>query len=183
MKELYDMMYCVRCRDNTETIGLEVVRTKNNRTAQSGTCSVCGTRKFKFVKGVSGGDLVTGLNSFTKGIRLPGERYAGEIHLPGMNFMGPCTRLDLRLNPNGTPKPDSMPIDRVDEAAYRHDMAYDHFKDTATRNKADSIMIQELDAITSPTVRERVERAIAKPALAAKVRFGLGLKKKSGRRY
>jgi len=42
-----------------------------------------------------------------------------------MNFMGPYTRLDLRLNPDGTPKPDSMPINHADYASYKHDLAYD----------------------------------------------------------
>jgi len=28
--------------------------------------------------------------------RLPWSRYPGEMHLPGMNFAGPGTRLDLR---------------------------------------------------------------------------------------
>ena len=41
-----------------------------------------------------------------------------------MNFAGPGTRLDLRLDSSGRRRPDSIPVDRVDEAAYRHDMAY-----------------------------------------------------------
>jgi len=77
-----------------------------------------------------GGHLVTGVNSVTKGNKLPGQCYPSEIQFLGANFLGPGTRRDLRLNANITP-------DRPDEAAYRHNMVYDYFKDTATRNKAD----------------------------------------------
>ena len=46
-------------------------------------------------------------------------RYPGEMHAISeapdtfgqpLNFCGPGTRLDLRLNPDGTPKPNSIPI-------------------------------------------------------------------------
>jgi hypothetical protein len=69
-----------------------------------GKCVVCGTTKTQFVKGSRGGDLVSSLNSVTSGIKLPWAKYPGEMHLPGMNFAGPGTRLDLRLNPNGHQK-------------------------------------------------------------------------------
>ena len=77
-----------------------------------GKCAACGTTKTHIVKtnksravnGVSsGGDLVGSLNSFTKNIKLPGQKFPGEIHLPGMNFAGPGTRLDIQSNENGTP--------------------------------------------------------------------------------
>jgi len=37
---------------------------------------------------------------------------------------GPGTKLDKRLNADGTPKQWSKPVNRVDDAAYRHDLAY-----------------------------------------------------------
>ena len=37
--------------------------------------------------------------------------------LPGQNFTGPGTKLDRRLNPDGTPRDWSKPINRVDKAA------------------------------------------------------------------
>jgi hypothetical protein len=69
-----------------------------------------------------GGDLVGALNRMTKNIKLPFQKFEGEMHLPGMNYAGPGTRLDLRLNDDGTPKQWSMPVDRVDLAAYHHDL-------------------------------------------------------------
>jgi hypothetical protein len=141
-----------------------------------GTCVKCGTTKTQFVKKTSGGDLVNSLNSVTSNIKLPWAKYPGEMHLPGMNFAGPGTRLDLRLNPNGTPKESSKLVDRVDSAAYRHDMAYAAFPDTKTRNVADKIMVSELNEIPNPTFRERIERAVIKPILNTKANFGLGIR-------
>jgi hypothetical protein len=95
------------------------------------------------------------------------------MHLPGMNFAGPGTRLDLRLDANGFPIESSRPVDRVDDAAFRHDLAYSKFTDTKRRNIADKIMISELNDLPNPTLRERIERAIIKPILQTKSNFGL----------
>jgi len=97
----------------------------------------------------------------------------------GANFMRPGTRLDLRLNPDDTPKPDSLPINRVDEAAYRHDLSYNQFTDTHHRNQADQLMVDEIDSIDDPTPKEKMMRAVAKPILLCKSKLGLGFKKKS----
>ena len=170
-------LYCVKCKAKTSTSGIQNATSKNGRSMLRGQCTVCGTMKTQFVKAsvVSGDDLVSSLNSATSKIKLPWAKYPGEMHIPGMNFAGPGTRLDLRLNPNGTPTEASKPIDRVDEAAYRHDMAYAAFPDTKTRNVADRVMVSELNEIQNPTLRERVERAVIKPILSTKANFGLGL--------
>ena len=122
----------------------------------------------------NGGDLVSSPTSKTSNIKLPWAKYPGEMHLPGMNCAGPGTRLDLRFDSSGRPRPDSLPIDRVDEAAYRHDMAYAAFPDTKTRNVADRVMVNELNEIPNPTLKERAERAVIKPILNTKAKFGLG---------
>ena len=83
----------------------------------------------------------------------------------------------MRLNPDGTPKEWSKPVDRVDSAAYIHDLAYNQYSDTASRNVADRAMINELNNIPNPSLRERIERTIVKPILSAKSSLGLGLKK------
>ena len=175
-------MYCVKCKRISETNNIQNVVSKNGRPMLRGVCAICGKTKTQFVKKSSGGDLVSSLNSITSSIKLPWAKYPGEMHLPGMNFAGPGTRLDLRLNPNGTPKDSSKPVDRVDDAAYRHDMAYSAFPDTKTRNIADRIMVSELDEIPNATLRERIERALIKPILNAKANFGLGISKNLERR-
>jgi hypothetical protein len=92
-----------------------------------------------------------------------------------MNWAGPGTRLDLRLNDDGAPKQWSMPVDRVDLAAYHHDMSYAAHSDTINRNVADRVMLNELDSLSDPTAREQIERAVIKPVISTKERFGLGI--------
>lgn len=173
-------MYCVKCKKQTETNNIQNIVSKNGRLMLKGVCDVCGKNKTQFIKGsVSGGDLTSSLSSLTSNIKLPWAKYPGEMHLPGHSFTGPGTRLDLRLNQDGTPKSWSTPVDRVDNAAYHHDLAYAQYPDTDGRNKADREMIRDLNNIPNPTVRERVERAIVNPILKTKANFGLGLPKHS----
>jgi hypothetical protein len=69
-----------------------------------------------------------------------------------------------------------LAVDPVDSAAYHHDMSYATHSDTANGNVADKVMLNELDSISDSTARERIERAIAKPIISTKERFGLGIK-------
>lgn len=102
-----------------------------------GICTVRGKVKVQFVETSSGGDLVSSLNAFTKNIQLPSSRYPVDMYLPGMNFAGPGIRLDLRLDEDRSPKDFSKPVNRVDGAAYRHDLACVTFPNTKRRNVAD----------------------------------------------
>ena len=75
-----------------------------------------------------------------------------------------------------SPKEFSKPINRIDEAAYQHDLAYrDAGDDLDRKHEADRIMLKLLDSITDPTVRERLERVVVKAALKAKLFLGVGL--------
>ena len=73
----------------------------------------------------------------------PWSRYPNEKHLPGHNFTGPNTRLDLRLDNNDQPLPDSKPINRIDQAALKHDLIYSDNTDLQIRHQADEQMINE----------------------------------------
>jgi len=66
----------------------------------------------------------------------------------------------IPLNPDLTPKEWSRPINRIDDAAYHHDLAYAKHPDTANRNISNSILINDLHSIPNPTFREQVERVI-----------------------
>jgi len=98
--------------------------------------------------------------------------------LPGHNFTGPGTRLDRRLNSDGTPKEWRKPVNQVDTAAYHHDLCYANHPDRKTRNDiCDKEMLRELDRITNPTLRERVDKGVVRNIINAKVNLGFGLKK------
>ena len=42
--------YCLKCKTNTANIDPKMVRTKSNRLLMQSKCSVCGTKKSRFVK-------------------------------------------------------------------------------------------------------------------------------------
>ena len=97
-----------------------------------------------------------------------------EKHLPGMKYCGPGTNLKLKLNDDGlTPRKGYEPVDRVDEAAMRHDIKYQQFDDLKHRNMADKEMLRELREIKNPSCRERMERCIVFPIIAIKRWIGV----------
>ena len=138
-------MYCVKCKKRTDTRNEQLTTTKNNRHMKRGACVVCGTTKTQFVKSSKGGSI---LNKLINNLPV-------EMHLPGHNFTGPGTKLNKRLNPDLTPKSWSKPVNRVDKAAYHHDLCYLKDNDTATRNAVcDKNMLSELKDIYNPTMKE-----------------------------
>ena len=104
------------------------------------------------------------------------NKFPFAMHLPGHNCTGPGTKLYKRLNPDGTPKEWSIPINRVDNAAYHQDLCYSKHDDTKTRNEVcDKTMPGELNGIVNPTLREIIDKSIVGKLIKAKVNFGLGL--------
>ena len=163
-------MYCVKCKKRTKTTNERITTTKNNKHIKRGVCVVCGTTKTQFIKAPAGGSL---LNKAINNLPL-------EMHLPSHNFTGPGTKLNKRLNPDLTPKKWSKPINRVDKAAYHHDLCYLKNNDTATRNTVcDKNMLKELEGICKPSIREKMEHGLVSSLIGAKARFGMGVDKKS----
>src|SRR5271156_5701701 len=91
-----------------------------------------------------------------------------EKHLLGMRYCGPGTRLDLRLDEYGKPRPGNEPVDRVDEAALKHDLAYSRHDDLGHRHLADNEMLTDLFEIEQPTCRERLGSCIVVPIMFLK---------------
>ena len=172
-------MYCIRCKKNTKTTSdLQIVTTSNNRQMKRGPCAICGTTKMQFIKSSIAKPKIGGsiLNKMINNLPV-------EMHLLGHNFTGPGTKLNKRLNADLTPKEWSKPINRIDKAAYHHDICYLKNNDTATRNNVcDKNMLQEMKNIYNPTLRERMEQGLVSTLIGTKKRFGWGLKKKSSRR-
>ena len=162
-------MYCVKCKKRTETTNERITTTKNKKHIKRGTCIVCGTTKTQFIKASAGGSL---LNKAINNLPV-------EMHLLGHNFTGPGTKLNKRLNPDLTQKKWSIPINRVDKAAYHHDLCYLKNNDTAKRNAVcDKNMLKELEGIYNPSIREKMERGLVSTLIGTKARFGMGVDKK-----
>ena len=79
------------------------------------------------------------------------------------------------MNADGTPKELSIPINRVDNAPYYHDLCYSKYDDTKTSNEVcDKTMLGELNGIVNPALREKIDKSIVGKLIKAKVNFGLG---------
>ena len=79
------------------------------------------------------------------------------------------------MNPDETPKEWSIRINRVDNAAYHHDLCYSKHNDTKTRNEVcGKTMLDELSGIVNPTLRERIDKSIVGKLIKAEVNFGMG---------
>ena len=44
------MPYCLKCKENTGNVNLELLKTKNGRTMSFLKCAVCGSKKSRFMK-------------------------------------------------------------------------------------------------------------------------------------
>ena len=115
-------MYCLKCRRVTETENVTTATSKNGRLMHHLRKT---KTQFRKKKGVAGASF---LNTLMNKLPL-------EMHLPEHSFSGPGTKLYKRLNPDGTLKEWSLPINRVDNAAYHHDLCYSIHDDTKTRNE------------------------------------------------
>ena len=58
--------YCLKCKKDTANIDPKIVKTKNNRLLVQSKCSVCGTKKSRFVNEQDAKGLLSNL-----GIKTP----------------------------------------------------------------------------------------------------------------
>lgn len=99
-----------------------------------------------------------------------------ELHLKGYNYCGPGTKLRQRLA-RGDPG-----INFLDEACKRHDIAYSQSKETEKRHIADRELAEAAwKIVKSPdsTFGEKAAAWAVTTAMKAKVKMGLGLRRKS----
>ena len=64
-------IYCMKCRNDTENIDLEMVKTKNNRLIMEAKCPVCGIKKSRFVKEQKAKGLLRNLGIKTLLSKIP----------------------------------------------------------------------------------------------------------------
>ena len=63
--------YCLKCKANTSKIDPKMVKTKNNRLLMQSKCSVCGTKKSRFVKEQDAKGLLSNLGIKTPLNKIP----------------------------------------------------------------------------------------------------------------
>ena len=114
--------------------------------------------------------------------KLPGfiwAKYKGEKHLPPYNYLGPGTRLDIRLDENNNPKPGEEPINAIDQLAYIHDLAYQKSDKIEDRHRADQEMINGLKQLKNLSIPQRLIRAMIIKLFQAKIKLGQALPRAS----
>ena len=63
--------YCLKCKTNTDNIDPKMFRTKNNRLLMQSKCSVCKSKKSRFVKEQEAKALLTQLGIKTPLNKIP----------------------------------------------------------------------------------------------------------------
>lgn len=120
-----------------------------------------------------GGDIVSGVHSVARKLGIPLKNW----HLPGHKFTGPFTELEKRVDERGNPLPGFEPYNQIDDIARRHDWCYMTADQTGTktRSQCDKEMLDNLNAVETKGVREKLDYALVKPVIWLKYKMGLGL--------
>ena len=180
-------MYCVKCKQKTESTNITEVITKNNRNMLKSICSICRSKKSQFVKNTIGkgiGDSI--INAVGK---------VGELHLPASkgeyvpngsfnnlqkySYCGPGTKYEQR-NKEGY-----QGINELDRMCKLHDQFYNENHDTESRNISDTALAHRANEIANDPIFDEEQRRFArfvKIIMDNKVRFGLGLKSKNSKK-
>ena len=151
----------MRCKKKTPNRGVKEVVTTNGRKRQAAICGICKGKKSKFLPINTGGDIVSFINKTGK-----------EFHIPGYNFCGPGTKLKQRLDEDDNPI--TPPVNSIDTACMKHDIAYRDNKDLSSRHEADVKLIHDLNALDNLKLTERFTRGLIKTAMKGKIAFGMG---------
>ena len=162
------MIYCLTCKKRTGDVNPTKVSTKNGRLRMRAHCKSCNGLKSSFLPNgavKTGGDIVKLINKTGK-----------EFHVPGYNFCGPGTKLSERLDSNDNPI--TRPVNAIDKACMKHDIAYRDNKDLRSRQKADVKLIHDLNSLHNLKLMEKFTRGLIKTAMKGKIAFGMGINKK-----
>ena len=63
--------YCLNCKKDTDNINPKMFKTKNNRLLMQSKCSVCGTKKSRFVKEQDAKGLLSNVGIKTPLSKIP----------------------------------------------------------------------------------------------------------------
>lgn len=102
----------------------------------------------------AGGDIVSKVSILAKKLGVPLKN----LHLPGHKYTGPFTELDKRLDAHDQPLPGYQPYNQIDKIALHHDINYRKADEgIGTRHEADKIMLDELKAVKTKGLREKID--------------------------
>ena len=65
------LSYCLKCKENTESINPKVSKTSNNKIMILSKCAICGSKKSKFIKEQEAKGLLSNLGIRTSLNKIP----------------------------------------------------------------------------------------------------------------
>ena len=163
--------YCLKCKKDTANIDPKMVKTKNNRLLMQSKCSVCGTKKSRFVneqdaKGLLSKFEVYKMNEIINKFLLAGDKFMPEMHLrqPGFTYSvcGPFTKNKERIkNFMHSGNIDFIYKNELDKACFQHDMAYGKSKDLVKKTQSDKVLKDKAFKIASNPKYDGYQRGLA----------------------
>ena len=179
------IIYCLKCKQKTETTDYLEMKSSNGRNMIKGICSICGTKKSVFVSskyrefvGKKGFDL----NNLINNLPIEFHQYAeqGE-YVPGgsfndqqkYSFCGPGTRYEQRIREG------YQGINELDKMCKLHDQFYNENKETKDRNMSDVALAHRADEIAGDSIFDDVQRKDARfisGIMKTKAHLGFGVK-------
>ena len=146
------IIYCLKCKQKTETTDYLEMKSSNGRNMIKGICSICGTKKSVFVSSKYREFVGKGfdLNNLINNLPIEFHQYAekGE-YVPGgsfndqqkYSFCGPGTRYEQRIREG------YKGINELDKMCKLHDQFYNENKETKDRNMSDVALAHRADEI------------------------------------
>jgi hypothetical protein len=180
------LMYCVKCKQKTESTNITQTITTNKRKMMKSVCLICGSKKSTFIKSEITGSGIG--DSIINGI----GKYVGELHLPTdkgeyvpngsfnnlgkYSFCGPGTKYLQRVLEG------YIGVNELDSMCKLHDKFYTENQDTQSRNVSDIALAHRANEIANDSRFDNAQRRDAKLValiMNNKARFGLGFVSKN----
>ena len=167
-------IYCVKCKQKTDTNNPEKIQTKNNRLAIRGNCKKCNTQKYMFVKSLGSGiDIhkMIGKIPRPKSGWVPGD----------YKYLGPYNPLDSQVTfdekTGEIQKIHTQPKNKLDEIAMKHDICYT--VNPQNKGDCDRDMVKSIDDMSYKDMNKMA--MLTRTIINKKQQLGLGVKKKTTR--
>lgn len=95
-----------------------------------------------------------------------------QFHLPGHNYTGPGTNLELNIEKQ------KKPINKLDSNAMTHDIKYNEYKDLESRHDADKVLgdnAMEIVTNSDSSLKEKAEGLLVNGMMNVKKMIGMGV--------
>ena len=166
------IIYCLNCKQKTETIDQLEMQSQNGRKMIKGNCLICGTKKSLFIsssnakkpqKTIKG--IGFSLNNLINNLPFEFHQYAekGE-YVPGGSFndQQKYSYCGLGIRYEQRVREENKGIYELDKMCKLHDQLYNENKDTKERNISDVALAHRADEIANDSNFDDVQRKDAR---------------------